>query len=221
MPGPEEPKRSSDLRRPASRISLPATGAWRPGDPPAGRQFLEVGGGRPFALEGGGSLLEVVVAYETFGALDALASNAILVCHALTGDAHVSGASGPGQPTDGWWNDLVGPGKTLDTDRFFVVCANVLGGCQGTTGPSSLDPSEGRPYGGRFPVVSIRDIVRTQALLADALHIERWMSVVGGSMGGMQVLEWAVMFPHRVRSIAAIATAACASPWQIGWSQVG
>lgn len=221
MTGPDQPRRSPDLRRPASKLRLPASGAWSVGDPPAAKTFVDVAGGRPFALEGGGSLPEVTLAYETWGTLDAAASNAILVCHALTGDAHASGSSGPGQPTDGWWNDLVGPGKTLDTDRFFIVCANVLGGCQGTTGPSSLNPVDGRPYGGRFPVVTIRDIVRTQALLADALHIGRWLSVVGGSMGGMQVLEWAVMFPDRVRSIAALATAACASPWQIGWSQAG
>ena len=221
MTGPDQPRRSPDLRRHASTLLLPASGAWRVGDPPAAKEFIEVAGGRPFALEGGGSLPEVFLAYETWGTLDASAANAILVCHALTGDAHASGSSGPGQPTDGWWNDLVGPGKTLDTDRFFIVCANVLGGCQGTTGPSSINPADGRPYGGRFPVVTIRDIVRTQALLADALHVGRWLSVVGGSMGGMQVLEWAVMFPDRVRSIAALATAACASPWQIGWSQAG
>lgn len=221
MTGPDESRRRPDLRRPAPKRLLPACGAWRTGDPPAWRQFLRVGEDRSFALEGGGLLTEVTVAYETWGTLDADASNAILVCHTLTGDAHASGPSGPGQPTDGWWNDLVGPGRTLDTDRFFIVCANVLGGCQGTTGPSSPHPDDGRPYGARFPVVSIRDIVRTQAMLADYLGVGRWLSVIGGSMGGMQALEWSVMYPHRVRSMAAIATAACASPWQIGWSQAG
>ncbi len=177
--------------------------------------------GRCFALEGGGMLDEITVAYETWGTLDATASNAILVCHALTGDAHAAGPSGSGQPTDGWWNGLIGPGLALDPDRYFIVCANVLGGCQGTTGPASISPADGKPYGPRFPIVSTRDIVRTQALLADGLGIDRWLSVVGGSMGGMQVLEWAVMYPDRVASFASIASAASASPLQIGWSEVG
>ncbi len=189
--------------------------------PIGNRQFASVCGGRSFALEGGGSLGEVTVAYETWGTLDATASNAVLICHALTGDSHAAGPSGNGHPTDGWWNDLVGPGRSIDTDQFFVVCANVLGGCQGTTGPSSPHPEDGRPYGSRFPIVSIRDIVRTQAGLADHLGIEQWLSVVGGSMGGMQVLEWAIMFPERVRSTINIASGVSASPLQIGWSQVG
>ena len=177
--------------------------------------------GRCFALEGGGRLDEITIAYETWGTLDAAASNAVLVCHALTGDAHAAGPSGPGQRQEGWWNDLIGPGRALDTDRYFIVCANVLGGCQGSTGPLSPHPEDGEPYGSRFPVVSTRDIVRTQALLADKLGIGRWLSVVGGSMGGMQVLEWAVMYPERLSSFVCIASAAYASPLQIGWSQVG
>ncbi|MFT7600740.1 MAG: homoserine O-acetyltransferase [Acidimicrobiales bacterium] len=212
---------SHPLRNPRESALLPASGAWRPGDHPGWRQFVKVCESRCFALEGGGVLDEIDVAFETWGELDATASNAILVCHALTGDAHAAGPSGPGQPTDGWWNDLVGPGKSIDTDRFFVVCANVLGGCQGTTGPASINPTDGKPYGSRFPVVSTRDIVRTQAMLADHLGISRWLSVVGGSMGGMQVLEWAVMFPDRVDSIAAIASTGAASPMQIGWSETG
>lgn len=163
---------------------------------------------------------EITVAYETWGTLDATASNAVLVCHALTGDAHAAGPSGPGQPTDGWWDELIGPGKALDTNVYFVVCVNALGGCQGTTGPASLHP-DGKPYGARFPVVSTRDIVRTQALLADRLGIGRWLSVVGGSMGGMQALEWAVMYPDRLASMISIASTAAASALQIGWSQVG
>lgn len=211
------------LRRPPAddQEPIPATGAWRPGDPPAWRQFVSVCQGRCFALEGGGVLEEITLAYETWGTLDAAASNAVLVCHALTGDAHAAGQSGPGQPTDGWWNDLIGPGKALDTDRYFIVCANSIGGCQGSTGPSTLNPVDGKPYGARFPVVSTRDIVRTQAMLADHLGIARWLSVVGGSMGGMQSLEWAVMFPDRVASIVSIASAAAASALQIGWSEVG
>ncbi len=176
---------------------------------------------RCFALEGGGVLEEITLAYETWGTLDASASNAILVCHALTGDAHAAGPSGAGQRTDGWWNDMIGPGLALDTDRYFIVCVNALGGCQGTTGPMSIHPADGRPYGARFPVVSTRDIVRTQALLADGLGIDRWLSVVGGSMGGMQVLEWAVMYPDRLVSLASIASSASSSPLQIGWSEVG
>jgi homoserine O-acetyltransferase len=198
---------------------LPVTGAWRPGDPPGRRQFFALA--RPFTLEGGGVLDGVVLAYETWGALNSEADNAVLVCHALTGDAHVAGPSGKGHPTAGWWDDLVGPGKAVDTDRWFVVCANVLGGCQGTTGPASVDPATGRPYGSTFPTVTVRDIVRTQAALADHLGIARWHSVIGGSMGGMQVLEWGVMFPHRVRGLAPLATTLAASAQQIAWSAVG
>lgn len=200
---------------------IPASGAWRPGDPVAWRRFAELGRDRPFVLEGGGVLGGITVAYETWGELDAAGSNAVLVCHALTGDAHAVGPSGPGQPSDGWWEEMVGPGRPVDTDRFHVVCANVLGGCQGTTGPGSPHPDDGRPYGPRFPVVSVRDMVRTQALLADHLGIDRWLAVIGGSMGGMQALEWAVMYPERVGSLVTIASAAAASPLQIGWSQAG
>ncbi len=203
-------------------MDIPATGAWRPSMPVARRRFHTLpGDGRRFALEGGGHLEQVTLAYETWGDLDDSASNAVLICHALTGDAHAAGPSGAGQPTDGWWNDLIGPGKAIDTDRLFVVCANVLGGCQGTTGPASPHPVDGRPYGSRFPVVSVRDMVRTQAALADHLGIDTWLSVIGGSMGGMQVLEWGVMFPERLRSMINIASAASASPLQIGWSQIG
>jgi homoserine O-acetyltransferase len=211
------------LRRPPANFEepIPASGAWMVGDPPAWRRFTRLCEGRSFALEGGGRLDEITLAYETWGTLDATASNAVLVCHALTGDAHAVGPSGRGQPAPGWWDDFVGPGKAIDTDQYFVVCANVVGGCQGSTGPSSLHPGDGKPYGARFPVVSIRDIVRTQALLADRLGVGRWLSVVGGSMGGMQALEWTVMYPDRVASAMLIATSASASPLQIGWSEVG
>jgi homoserine O-acetyltransferase len=127
----------------------------------------------------------------------------------------------PGHSTPGWWNGFVGPGAPLDTNRYFVVCVNVLGGCQGSTGPASPHPATGRPYGSQFPVVSIRDMVRTQAAVADHLGVSRWRSVVGGSMGGMQVLEWGVMYPERVRSLVPIATAAAASAQQIGWWSSG
>ena len=199
---------------------LPASGAWRTGDPVGQRRFVAFDAERRFQLEGGGSLKGVTVAYETWGELNEDASNAILVCHALTGDSHAAGPSGPGHPTEGWWNDLIGPGRAIDTNQYFVVCTNVLGGCQGTTGPASTNPETGQPYGSSFPVVTIRDIVRTQAAVADELGIAQWFSVLGGSMGGMQSLEWGVMFPDRVRSLGALATCAAASAFQIGQSSV-
>ncbi|MGD9749815.1 MAG: homoserine O-acetyltransferase [Acidimicrobiia bacterium] len=208
------------LARPAQHKALPVSGAWTASQPPAQRRFFPLPS-VPFALEEGGVLDEVVVAYETWGTLNADRSNAILVCHALTGDAHAAGPSGPGQPTAGWWDPLIGPGRTLDTDQYFVVCANVLGGCQGSTGPASIDPGTGRPYGSRFPVVTIRDMVRAQRRLADWLGIGRWLTVVGGSMGGMQVLEWGVIYPDRMRSLICIASAAAAGAQQIAWSKVG
>jgi homoserine O-acetyltransferase len=171
-------------------------------------------------LEGGGKLRSIEAAFETWGELAADGSNAVLVCHALTGDAHAHGPSGPGHSAVGWWEGVIGPGRAVDTDRYFVVCVNVLGGCQGTTGPASVDPSTGRPYGSSFPAVTVRDMVRVEAAVATALGIEQWLSVIGGSMGGMQVLEWAVMFPHRVRSIVPIATCAAATAQQIAWSGV-
>ena len=178
---------------------------------------------RPFVLEGGGQLRDITIAYETWGELDASASNAILVCHALTGDTHAAGQPGPGHVVPGWWDGLIGPGKALDTERWFIVCANVLGGCQGTTGPASPNPDDpdGRPYGSAFPVVSVRDMVRTQAVVANQLGVDRWLSVIGGSMGGMQVLEWGVTFPDKVRSLVPIATAPAASAQQIAYGTVG
>ncbi len=211
---------SDGLGRMSARKALPASGAWTVDQPVHHRQFFSLKA-VPFALEEGGILNEVVVSYETWGDLDADAGNAILVCHALTGDAHAAGDSGPGQPTAGWWDPLIGPGRALDTDRFFVVCANVLGGCGGSTGPSSTDPSTGRRLGSSFPVVSIRDMVRCQRRLADELGVPRWLSVIGGSMGGMQVLEWGVIYPERVRSLVCIASTTEASAQQIAWSAVG
>ncbi len=213
-----EPRTSSEYR---AQDPVAATGAWFAGDPVGERRFHRLAAGRRFNLEGGGSLDEVVVAYETWGHLDDRASNAVLVCHALTGDSHVAGNSGPGQPTPGWWDSLVGPGKALDTDELFVVGVNVLGGCQGSTGPASSDPRTGSPYGSRFPVVSIRDMVRCQASLADSLGVKRWASIVGGSMGGMQALEWAAMYPGRVGSLFLASTTVDASAQQIAWSHIG
>ena len=205
----------------AYAVDLPVTGAWRPGDPVGDRRFAPVGGGRPFVLEGGGVLTEVSMAFETWGELSPAADNAILICHALTGDSHAHGQAGAAHATPGWWNRVIGPGCGIDTDRYFVVCVNSLGGCQGSTGPSSLDPETGTPYGSRFPTVTTRDIVRCQAAVADHLGVDSWMAVVGGSMGGMQVLEWGVMFPDRVRAIAPIATTLAASAQQVAWSAVG
>lgn len=203
------------------RPSLPVTGAWRPGDDPGRRAFVSFAHERPLALEGGGFLSDVTVAFESWGELDAAAANAILICHAWTGDSHVIGDIGPGHVAPGWWEGMVGPGLAIDTDRFFVVCANVIGGCQGSTGPASPHPHDGRPYASRFPVVTIRDMVRTQAVLADHLGVAQWLTVVGGSMGGMQALEWGVTYPGRVRSLLPIATCAQATAQQIALGAVG
>lgn len=193
---------------------LPATGAWRPGDPAGDRRFHTLPTDRPLQLESGAHLDRVDVAYETWGTLAPSGDNAVLVCHALTGDSHAAGR-------DGWWEGLIGPGRAIDTDRWFVVCSNVLGGCQGTTGPASVDPATGRPLGSSFPVVTIRDMVRVQASLADGLGITRWRAVVGGSMGGMQALEWAITYPDRVGSLVLASTTAEASAQQIAWSHIG
>lgn len=203
---------------------LPVTGAWAPDDPPGDRRFAVIADHEhPFALEGGGKLNRVRIAYETWGELDETASNAVLICHALTGDSHVTGERTLAYPTGGWWDNFVGPERAIDTERYFVVCSNILGGCQGTTGPADIpaDSDSERPYGSRFPVVTIRDMVRAQAMLADHLGVQRWLAVIGGSMGGMQALEWAVMYPRRVRSILPLATCSATTPMQIAWSAIG
>ena len=164
--------------------TLPASGAWRPGDPPGERQFLRIAVDRPFVLEGGGQLHDVTLAFETWGTLDDEPATPCWCATPSPATATPPGPPGRATRTAGWWDDLIGPGAPLDTDRFFVVCANVLGGCQGTTGPSSTRPDRAEPYGSTFPVVSIRDQVRTQAKLAEALGIARWHCVIGGSMGG-------------------------------------
>jgi len=191
------------------------TGAWRDGDPVGHRAFVEL---PELHLERGGVLPSVRVAFETWGRLNSTASNAILVEHALTGDSHVVGAAGPGHPSPGWWEGLVGPGRDVDTDDWFVVAANVIGGCQGSTGPASLAP-DGRPWGSRFPFVTIRDQVAAEVALADALGIARWAQVIGGSMGGMRVLEWAVSHPDRVAHAVILASTAAATADQIAWAQ--
>ncbi len=197
---------------------IPTTSAWRPGDPPGRRRFVTLFDARPHVLEAGGRLADITVAYETWGELDVTGSNALLVLHALTGDSHATGPSGPGHAQPGWWSAVVGPGLAIDTDRYFVVCPNVLGGCQGTTGPASTNPATGRPYGSTFPVVTIRDQVVIEAALANQLGIRRWAAVVGGSMGGQRALEWAVSFPERVPTAVIIACGAQATAEEIGLS---
>jgi homoserine O-acetyltransferase len=204
-----------------TRHDYPATGAWFPGMPVGSRKFAQFPHDRPFALDGGMVLTDVSIAYETWGTLNENATNAILICHAWTGDSHVSGSAEDGHPTPGWWEGVVGPGKAIDTNKWFVVCSNVIGGCQGSTGPATAHPEDGQLYGPRFPVITVRDMVRAQVRLADMLGIRAWHSVVGGSMGGMQVLEWAVTFPDRVKTIIPIATCAQATAQQIAWGAIG
>ncbi len=194
----------------------PATGAWRDGDPVGDRRFVSLGAQ---ALEFGGTLPAVRVAFETWGTLNADASNAVLVLHALTGDSHVIGVAGPGHHTDGWWPGIVGPGGYIDTDKWFVVAPNMLGGCQGTTGPASSAP-DGVEWGSRFPFISIRDQVNTHSALSDALGITSWAAVVGGSMGAMQVLEFAISYPDRAQRIAVLAAPATATADQVALNSV-
>ncbi|NLD56890.1 MAG: alpha/beta fold hydrolase, partial [Methanomicrobiales archaeon] len=158
----------------------------------------------PLRLESGETLPSLTLAYETCGKLNREKSNAILVCHALSGDAHVAGFH-EGDDKPGWWDAVIGPGKALDTDRYFVICSNVLGGCKGSTGPASTNPATGKPWGAKFPVITIRDMVSAQKLLIDHLNISQLYAVVGGSMGGMQVLQWTVDFPDAMKKAVVIA----------------
>lgn len=175
----------------------------------------------PMRLDSGETLGPVTLAYETYGRLNADHSNAILILHALSGDAHAAGYRSPDSPKPGWWDDCIGPGKAFDTNRFFVICSNVIGGCQGSTGPSSINPKTREPYGLSFPVLTIGDMVRAQRHLIDYLGIEKLLAVAGGSMGGMQVLQWAVSYPERVRAALPLATTARHSPMLIAFSEVG
>lgn len=163
----------------------------------------------------------VNIRYETYGELNADRSNAVLILHALTGDAHVAGRHSPEDSKPGWWDDMVGGGRPFDTDRYFIVCGNVLGGCSGTTGPRSINPATGKRYNMDFPVITINDMVRAQVRLMDYLEIDKWLAIAGGSMGGMQVLEWAVSYPERVGSAIAIATTPRLSPQSIAFDWVG
>ena len=196
-----------------TRTGVPATSPAAGNAAPDGTvQYLSVGA---LELESGAVLPEVVLAYETWGTLNADASNAVLIEHALTGDTHVTRGAG-GEP--GWWEQLAGPGAPVDTDRYFVVSINILGGCYGSTGPSTPAP-DGRPWGSRFPLVTLRDSTAAEARLADALGIHRWHAVLGGSLGGARALEWAVSYPERVRRCAVIAVGAYSTAEQIAFAQ--
>jgi homoserine O-acetyltransferase len=181
---------------------------------------VQFGADRPLKMDAGVSLSPLTIAYQTYGELNAARSNAILVCHALTGDQHVANKH-PITGKAGWWHNMVGPGRPVDTDRYFVIASNVVGGCMGTTGPASLNPATGRPYGLDLPVVTIKDMVRAQAMLIDHLGIDMLFCVVGGSMGGMQVLQWVASFPDRVFAAMPIATAARHSSQNIAFHEVG
>ncbi len=189
------------------------------------RMETDNGGGimrlaRPLRLESGGMLEGAEVAYRTWGTLNADRSNAVLVCHALTGDQHVAGVH-PVSGKPGWWTQMVGPGRPLDPARHFIIGSNVIGGCMGSTGPSSTDPKTGRPYGLSFPVITIADMVRAQAALVEGLGIDRLFAVVGGSMGGMQVLEWAHAYPARIKAAVCLASAGRHTAQNIAFHEVG
>ena len=176
---------------------------------------------RALALEGGQSLGPITVAYETYGTLNERRDNAVLVSHALSGDAHVAGRHKPDDKRLGWWDMLIGPGKALDTERYFVICSNALGGCNGTTGPASIDPATGERFGTDFPIITIADMVNVQALLLDKLGIPKLLATIGGSMGGMKALQFAVAHPERAHAVIAIATAAQQPTKAIAFNEAG
>ncbi len=175
----------------------------------------------PFTFKSGQTISGFTLRYETYGRPNATRDNAVLICHALSGDHHCAGWHSPNDKKPGWWNNLIGPGKAVDTNRFFVVCANVLGGCQGSTGPSSINPDTGRPYGIAFPFVTIRDMVRSQKMLLDHLGVTELHGVIGGSMGGMQALLFAIEYPHFTRRVLAMATTGRESAQAIAFNEVG
>jgi homoserine O-acetyltransferase len=192
----------------------------READQPRESQIARFGADRPLTLDAGVVLTPIQIAYKTYGSLNAERSNAVLVCHALTGDQHAASRH-PVTGKPGWWETMVGPGKPIDTSRYFVICPNVIGACMGTTGPSSTNPATGRPWGLEFPVITIPDMVRAQAMLLDYLGIDTLFSVAGGSMGGMQVLEWAASYPQRVFSALPIACSTRHSAQNIAFHEVG
>jgi homoserine O-acetyltransferase len=192
----------------------------READTPRESLLVRFGPDRPLKLDSGIELSPFQVAYKTYGRLNAARSNAVLICHALTGDQHVASVH-PVTGKNGWWETMVGPGKPIDTERYFVICSNVVGGCMGSSGPGSIDPKTDKPYGLSFPVITIRDMVRAQAMLIDHLGIETLFAVAGGSMGGMQVLQWAESFPDRVFTALPIACATRHSAQNIAFHEVG
>jgi homoserine O-acetyltransferase len=185
------------------------------------RQYFTFAEKEPMRLDSGETLGPITLAYETYGRLNSDRSNAILILHALSGDAHAAGYHSFKNPKAGWWDDCIGPGKAFDTNKYFIICSNVIGGCQGSTGPSSLNPATGKPYGLSFPVVTVGDMVCAQRHLIDYLGVEKLLAVAGGSMGGMQVLQWTVSYPERVRAALPLATTARHSPMLIAFSEVG
>ncbi len=174
----------------------------------------------PLQLECGSTLTNYTIAYETYGELNSARSNAVLVCHALSSHHHAAGYHSMDDRKPGWWDTCIGPGKAIDTNRFYVVCSNNIGGCHGSTGPASINPATGQPYGKTFPDIVVKDWVRSQALLADALNIDRWAAVVGGSLGGMQALQWSIDYPERVAHAAVIAAAPRLSAQNIAFNEV-
>lgn len=176
---------------------------------------------QPFTFKSGQVLPRFTLRYETYGSLNATGDNAILICHALSGDHHCAGRHQPEDRKPGWWDNLIGPGKAVDTDRFYVICSNCLGGCVGSTGPSSTNPATGRPYGIGFPFVTIHDMVRAQKMLLDHLGVQTLHTVIGGSMGGMQVLQWGILYPSFVRRMLAMATTAREGAQAIAFNEVG
>src|SRR5690242_14082692 len=192
----------------------------READQPRDSLVAHFGVDKPLRLDAGVDLSPFQIAYKTYGSLNAARSNAVLICHALTGDQHVASVH-PVTKKQGWWETMVGPGKPIDTERYFVICPNVVGACMGTTGPSSIDPKTGQPWGLDFPVITIRDMVRAQAMLLDELKIDSLFAVIGGSMGGMQVLQWAASYPDRVFSALPLAAATRHSAQNIAFHEVG
>ena len=202
----------------ANQAPVRTVGPTSPLTPREGKHSRELGSFEP---ELGGCLQEVTLAYETWGELNAPGTNAVLITHALTGDSHAAGPVSEGYHRGGWWEPVVGPGRMVDTDEHFVVCSNVLGGCSGSTGPASTDSESGRPYGARFPVVTIRDMVRAQKRLLDSLGVKRLEAVIGGSIGGQQALEWAVEYPDFVGKAIPVAATGALGPQGIAMSEIG
>jgi len=205
----------------ASRISTQEVAdSPREADQPRDSLVARFGDDKPLRLDAGVELAPFQIAYKTYGTLNAERSNAVLICHALTGDQHVASVH-PVTKKSGWWETMIGPGKPIDTERYFVICPNVVGACMGTTGPSSTDPKTGNPWGLEFPVITIRDMVRAQAMLLDHLGVDSLFAVAGGSMGGMQVLQWAASYQHRVFCALPIACATRHSAQNIAFHEVG